>query len=317
MKILVTDSLSKSGIEDLKKAGHVVVEKKLSLKELIKEIPEYDCLIVRSSTRVTKEVIEAGKNLKIIGRAGVGYDNIDVKAASENGIIVKNAPHGSIESVAELTIALILALSRNIPQACETLKSGKWEKKKYKGYELYGKTLGIIGCGRIGLKVAEMAKNGFNMNVIGFDPNKKESIIPLVKMNELLKKSDYISLHVPKLKKPIIGSEELKKMKNTAHLINTSRGGNVDEKALYEALKNNWIAGAAFDVFENEGREGEKFENKLLELPNFIATSHLGASTFEAQERIAKEMAKVIIDFFKNGDLTNAVNINEVKAEFS
>ncbi len=313
MKVLVTDGLAKEGIEKLLQEGFDVVSKKLDHEELLKEISDYDALIVKSATKVSADVINAAKKLKIVGRAGVGTDNIDGDAATEEGIIVKSAPHGGSNSVAELTIGLMFALSRNISQAYASLKiDKKWEKKKYEGTELSGKTLGIIGCGRIGRRVAHIAKHGLDMNVIGFDVFPiKEYGIYFVSMEEILERSDYITLHAPKQKKAIIGEEELNKMKKTAYLINTSRGSNVDEEALYYALKEKKIAGAAFDIYTKEAKDGQHFENKLFELENFIGTSHLGASTKEGQSKTAVEMADVIINFLKEGDWTNAINIGK------
>jgi D-3-phosphoglycerate dehydrogenase len=309
-KILITDGLEKEGIRLFEEAGFVIQNKKLSHKELLNEIPPYDALVVRSATKVDREIIDAAQNLKIIGRAGVGVDNIDVMAASEKGIVVKNAPHGITNAAAELTINLMLSISRKTHQAYRNLKEGIWEKSRYEGTELRGKTLGIIGCGRIGSRVAQIASYGFDMTVLGYDVREiKSDRIKPVSLDELLEKSDYVSLHLPKLDKPIIGESELKKMKPTAYLINVSRGENVDEAALYRALRDGEIAGAAIDVYQREAKDGEAFANKLFELDNFIGTPHLGASTREAQKITAKEIAEIIIGYLVDGNWASAINV--------
>jgi len=315
-KVLITDGFEKEGIERLIGEGFHVVNEKFSPEELIKQIPQYDALIVRSATKVTKEVIDEGAkgNLEIIGRSGVGTDNIDVKYATEKGIVVKFAPSGATISVAELTIGLMLDLSRKISMTNSALNKGFWKKEN--GGELFEKTLGIIGCGRIGKRVAYIAKHGFDMKVLGKDTvQDSESGIDYTTLDELLSKSDYITLNIPKLKEPVITLKELSSMKKTAYLIDVSRGGNVDEAALYTSLKNGGIAGAAKDVFV---KEGSKFEeeystnkNPLIELDNFIGTPHLGASTREGQLRTGMEMANVIINYLKNGDFGNTVNLGQ------
>ena len=315
MKVLITDGMEKEGLDVLANAGVAFENKKIPPEELIKEISGYDGLIVRSATNVTKEVIGAGDNLKIIGRAGVGVDNIDVSAATEKGVVVKFAPYGNTNATAELALGLMLAVSRNIPQASGSLKAGTWVKKQYAGAELTNKTLGIIGCGRVGQRLAELVM-GFNMQVLGYDPYCKstESRIKHVdKLEELLRKSDYISLHLSGQEKPIITSKEILQMKKTAYLVNASRGSNIDEKALYDALtlKIHAIAGAALDVYEEEGKEGKPYINKLFELPNFIGTPHLGASTDEAQRKTSIEMAEVVANFLLRGDWNSSVNFKE------
>ncbi len=294
-------------------AGIAVKNRKMPPEELINMIPSFDGLIVRSATNVTKEVIDAGENLKIIGRAGVGVDNIDVAAATEKGVVVKFAPYGNTNATAELALGLMLAVSRNIPQASGSLKAGTWVKKQYAGAELTNKTLGIIGCGRVGQRLAELVL-GFNMQVLGYDPYCKstESRIKHVdNLEELLKNSDYVSLHLSGQEKPIIDSEKILQMKKTAYLINASRGANLDEEALHGALKLNIIAGAALDVYVEEGKEGKPYINKLFELPNFIGTPHLGASTDEAQRKTSIEMAEVVANFLISGDWRNSVNVGE------
>jgi len=314
MRILITDGFEKEGLERLVQEGFDVNNVKLSSDELIAQIPQYDALIVRSATKVTKEVINAAERLKIVGRAGVGVDNIDLNSANEKGIIVKFAPSGAAISVAELAMGLMIDLSRKISNSNYSLKAGKWSKDN--GVELYEKTLGIIGCGRIGSEVAKKAKHGFDMNVISYDPFPKEDLgIDFVSFDDVLEKSDYITIHAPKSKYPIIGGNEINKMKKTAYLIDLSRGGNVDEKMLYESLKNSIIAGAAKDVFVKEGKNFEEEyqtdKNPLLELGNFIGTPHLGASTKEGQRRTAVEMANVISSYLKFGDSKNAVNLKK------
>ncbi len=314
MKVLLNDGLEKEGIQILEEAGIQTDNRKRDLPSLISDIGQFDALIVRSATKVTKEVIEAGARgkLKIIGRAGVGYDNIDVVAASDNGIVVKSAPYGSTDAVAELSIGLMLAASRNIPQAHQSLKNSKWEKKHLKGTELAYKTLGILGCGRIGQKLAEIAKRGFDMEVVGYDIKPcPDSSIKFISKEEVLAKSDYVSIHTGG-RDVIVGKKELSIMKPTAYLINTSRGNNIDEQALYKALKEGKIAGAALDVFVDEPKaEGAEFRNKLKELDNVVLTCHLGASTVEAQRETSIEIARVISGYLLGGDFANAVNAGE------
>jgi len=312
MKVLITEEIAAEGIKKFFQAGYEVVQKKLKPEDLIKEIRSYDALIVRSSTKVSAELIEAAENLKIIGRAGTGFDNIDIEATTKRGIVVKIAPGGNVNSVAEFTIGLMIALSRNIFQSLQSLKMETWKKKEYLGSELQNKKLGVIGCGRIGRRVAEIASQGFRMKVDGYDIMPSEdSIINFVNLDSLLMTSDYITLHLPKQTFPIIGKEELQKMKKTAFLINNSRGGNIDEEALYEALRENWIAGAAIDVFQKEGKDGEVFKNRLFEFENFIGTSHIGALTEEAQEKVGTEIANVVIEFLEEGNFKNAVNLGK------
>jgi D-3-phosphoglycerate dehydrogenase / 2-oxoglutarate reductase len=263
---------------------------------------------------VPREVLEAGARgkLKIVGRAGVGYDNIDVEAASENGVVVKCAPYGNTNAVAELTLCLMLNISRNVPQAYHSLKEGEWRKSAFKGTELSYKTLGILGCGKIGQRVGELARRGFDMEVIGYDICPcAESTLKYVSKKEVLSKADYVSIHTGG-KAIIVGQEELALMKPTAYLINTSRGRNVDEEALYKALKEGRIAGAAVDVYAEEPRgEGAEFKNKLRQLDNVIFSSHLGASTVEAQRETSMEIARVVAKYLFGGDFTSSVNAGE------
>jgi D-3-phosphoglycerate dehydrogenase len=314
MKVLLNDGLEKEGLILFKEAGIETDTKKRDLSQLVMEIGQFDALVVRSATKVTREVIEAGAKgkLKIIGRAGVGYDNIDAVAASENGIVVKIAPYGSTNAVAELAIDLMLSISRNTPQAHHFLKNGVWVKKKLEGRELAYKTLGLLGCGRIGQKVAHIAKLGFGMEVIGYDIKPCfESGIKFMTKEEVLQKADYLSVHTGG-KDVIVGAKELGLMKPTAYIINTSRGNNIDQQALYGALKDGKIAGYATDVYKEEPKgEGDPFNDKLKELDNVVLSSHLGASTVEAQRETSTEMAKVLTGYLLGGDFINAVNAGE------
>ena len=314
MKVLLNDGLEKESLKLFQEAGIETDTKKRDLNALVSEIGQFDALIVRSATKVTREVLEAGAKgkLKIIGRAGVGYDNIDAAAASENGIVVKSAPYGSTNAVAELTIGLMLSISRNTPQAHQSLKNSVWKKEKFKGTELSYKTLGILGCGRIGQRLAEIARRGFDMEVIGYDIKPcLESGIKFMSKEEVLSKADYISIHTGG-KDVVVGEKEFALMKKTAYLINTSRGSNVDEQALYKALKERKIAGAALDVYPDEPKaEGAEFKSKLKELDNVIFSSHLGASTTDAQRETSIEIARVISGYLLGGDFTNVVNAGE------
>ena len=314
MKVLLNDNLAKEGIRVFEELGIETDTRKRSLNALIADIGRFDGLIVRSATKVTRAVLEAGAKgkLKIVGRAGVGYDNIDVAAASENGIVVKCAPYGNTNAVAELALCLMLNISRNIPQAHHSLKSGEWKKAEFKGTELSYKTLGILGCGKIGQRVAEIARRGFDMEVIGYDICPcAESTVKYVSKEEVLSRADYVSIHTGG-KAIVVGAKELALMKPTAYLINTSRGYNVDEEALYKALKIGKIAGAAVDVYTEEPRkEGADFKSKLRDLDNVIFSSHLGASTIEAQRETSTEIARFVAKYLFGGDFTSAVNAGE------
>lgn len=314
VKALLNDGLEKEGISLLQASWIETDTRKRDPQSLITDISQFDALIVRSATKVTREVIEAGAKgkLKIVGRAGVGYDNIDIAAASENGIVVKSAPYGNTNAVAELTLALMLNLSRNIPQAHLSLKSGVWRKEKLKGTELSFKTLGILGCGKIGQQVGELARRGFDMEVIGYDIRPcLDSSIKFVSKEEVLTKADYLSIHTGG-NEVIVGEEELAFMKPTAYVINTSRGNNVDENALYKALKEKRLAGAALDVYMDEPKvEDADFKNKLREFDNVVFTSHLGASTAEAQRETSVEIARVVAGYLHGGDFANSVNAGE------
>ncbi|PLV60065.1 hydroxypyruvate reductase [Thermotoga sp. KOL6] len=273
-----------------------VTSEHLDKEKLMEIIPNVDVLVVRSATKVTADIIEAGKNLKIIARAGIGLDNIDLQKAKEKGVKVLNTPGASAPSVAELTIGLMLACARHIARATISLKEGKWEKKVLKGKELLGKTLGLIGFGNIGREVAKRAL-GFKMKVIAYDPARPETNLPVeyVDLDTLLKESDIISLHVPlsESTKHIINKESIAKMKDGVIIINTSRGGTIDEEALYEALVNGKVYAAGLDVFEVEPPNDE-IRKKLLNLDNVVATPHIGASTVEGQKRVGKEIVEKI-----------------------
>lgn len=313
MKVLLNDGMDEEGIKLFQQAAIEADKQKRDPVSLRAQIGEFDALVVRSATKVTKEVIEAGVKgkLKIVGRACVGVDNIDIKAATEKGVVVKSAPFGNTNATAELALALMLDISRKVPQGYYSLKEGVWRKKRFEGTELSGKTLGIIGCGRRGQRLSELVGN-FNMEIIGYDPvAKPSSRIKQVTKEEVLSQADYVSIHVSG-NQPIVEEKELWLMKPTSFLINTARGANVEEKALYNALKAGGIAGAAIDVFEEEpSAEESQFCSKLRELDNVIFTPHLGASTIEAQKKTSVEMAKVIIDYLLHGDFSNTVNAGE------
>lgn len=311
MRILVADEISEKGVKRLEASGHEVdVRTKLKEDELVSIIGDYDAMVVRSATKVTRKIIEASK-LKVIGRAGVGVDNIDLQAATEKGILVMNAPSGNVISTAEHTIALILALARNIPQADKSLKSGKWDRKKYTGRQLSGKVLGIIGLGKVGTEVAKRAI-GLGMTVIAYDPMVSPELavklhVRLVDHDMLLSDADFITIHTPLTAqtKNLMGKDQLTRMKKTAFLINTARGGVINEEALFEALSEKVIAGAALDVYPKEPPE----ESKLLQLENCITTPHLAASTKEAQEEVGSEIAEQLNLYISQGIAKNAVNM--------
>ncbi|WP_404451278.1 phosphoglycerate dehydrogenase [Virgibacillus necropolis] len=314
--ILISDPLSEEGIQPLQNAENmkIVIDTDLIPEELADRIEEFDALLVRSQTQVTREIISKASRLKIIGRAGVGVDNIDLDAATEHGIIVVNAPNGNTNSAAEHTMAMIMSLSRNIPQAYHALKNHKWDRKKYVGVELKNKTLGVIGLGRIGTEVTVRAK-GQRMNVIAYDPflteEKADKMgIGYGTIEEVLTKADFITVHTPLLKETrhLINSEAFQLMKTGVQIINCARGGIIDEEALYDAIISKKVAGAALDVFEEEPFH----DNKLLELPEVIATPHLGASTFEAQESVAVDVSHDVVSFLSGGLVQNPVNLPSV-----
>jgi D-3-phosphoglycerate dehydrogenase len=318
-RILVSDPLSKKGLEILERAKHLRLDVKpgLSPEELKKIISEYDAIIIRSETKLKSELIEAGERLKVIGRAGIGLDNVDLPTATKRGIVVMNTPQENAIAAAEHTIAMILSISRKIPQATASMKTGKWEKKKFMGVELYNKTLGLIGIGVIGTVVADRAR-GLKMKVIGYDPYlSKETAekkgVDLVSFDELLSRSDFISVHTPLTDETrnLIDKNALSKMKNGVILVNCARGGIINEKDLYDAIQGGKVAGAALDVFEKEPATG----NPLLELEEVISTPHLGASTGEAQENVAIAIANQVVDYLTLGEARNAVNMPAVSPD--
>ncbi|MEK6815454.1 MAG: phosphoglycerate dehydrogenase [Nitrospirota bacterium] len=318
MKVLISDSISDRGIEILKTAGiEVDVKTKLSKDELKSVLGQYDGLIVRSATKVTADVLENPGRLKVIGRAGSGLDNVDGEAATKKGIVVMNTPGGNTVTTAEHSIGMLFAAARNIPQAHASLKAGQWEKKKYMGVELMGKTLGVVGLGNIGLVVANRAL-GLKMHVVAYDPFISEERagqlgVELVDLPALYARSDFISVHTPLTKdtKHMIDARAFAQMKKGVRIINCARGGIVNEADLLDAMKSGKVAAAAFDVFEKEPPEG----NPLLALESFIATPHLGASTEEAQENVATAVAEQIVDYLVHGIPRNAVNVPQVPAE--
>lgn len=312
-KVLISDPLSEDGVKILKDAGFQVDEKPgMSEDELCSVIGDYDCLIIRSGTKATKKVIDAGKNLKVIGRAGVGVDNIDVPYATDKGILVMNTPSANILSAAEHSCAMLLALARNIPFAHESMHRGEWKRSKYTGVELNGKVLGIIGVGRVGGEVAKRMK-AFNMTMIGYDPFLPKDVadslgVRLTTLEEVITTADFMTIHTPLLPETrnMISLAQFKMMKPNARLANVARGGIVNEGDLYTALKEKIIAGAAFDVWCNEPLDEN--EKKLLELDNLVTTPHLGASTVEAQERVAIEIAEHVSMYLKDDVVSNAIN---------
>ncbi|NGQ94620.1 phosphoglycerate dehydrogenase [Brevibacillus sp. SYP-B805] len=317
-KVLITDPLSELGIQKLLEAPDVEVTQMpgLSPSDLLAVIGEYDALLVRSQTQVTAEVLAAGKRLKAVGRAGVGVDNIDVNAATEAGVVVINAPDGNTISTAEHSFAMLMAVSRNIPQAHKKLTEGIWDRKSFQGVELNGKILGVVGFGRIGTEVAKRAK-AFNMQVLAYDPFLTEERaakmgVTHATLDEIIAKADYITVHTPLTKETrhLISSKEFAKMKNGVRIINCARGGIIDEKALYEAILTGKVAGAALDVFEVE----PPVDNPLIGLPQVVVTPHLGASTVEAQENVAIDVSEEILKVLRGEPFKNAVNLPSIPA---
>jgi D-3-phosphoglycerate dehydrogenase len=312
-KILVTDEVSNSGLQPLREAGFRV-DKRVGLthEELRTAINDYAGLVVRSETRVTADLMDSGTALRVVGRAGVGVDNIDVPAATERGIVVMNAPDGNTNTTAEHTIALLIALARRVPQANSSLKSGNWDRKSFIGVELQGKTLGVIGLGRIGRTVAARAR-AFGMKIVAFDPfiapeQARDLEIELAPLNELFAGADFITIHTPLTveTRGLIGRDAFGRMKQGVRIINCARGGLVDEGALYDAITSGIVAGAALDVFAEEPPSAN---HPLLALDEVIATPHLGASTTEAQEGVAYTVAEQMRDYLLSGALRGAVNV--------
>jgi len=317
MKALITEPISDEGIDILRSCAQVDIKLGLKPEELIATIGDYEALVVRSQTQVSAKVIAAGKRLQVIGRAGVGVDNIDVGEATQRGIVVVNAPTGNTISAAEHTIALMLSLARHIPQANAMLKSGAWRREDFMGTEVRDKILGIIGLGNVGSEVARRVR-GLQMKIIAYDPfiatdYAQKLQVELVSLDQLLEKSDFITLHLPLTAstKGLIGAEELAKVKPTVRIINCARGGLINEEALAKAVRDKRVAGAAIDVFSTEPAT----KSVLFEDDNIIVTPHLGASTTEAQAMAAKDVAEQIIDVFKGQPARYAVNAPFIPAE--
>jgi len=311
-KVLVAEKISPEGVALLKERFEVDAHDSLSREELLERIGEYDALIVRSGTKVDSEVIRRANRLKIIGRAGIGVDNIDLQSATKKGIIVANVPESNVISAAEHTMAMILSLARRIPFAHHSLSSGEWKRSKFQGVELFGKTLGILGLGRIGSLVAERASS-FGMKLVGYDPfiseqKAKRLGVEMLPLDDVLQRADILTLHVPKTKETyhLIDKESISKMKNGAMIVNVSRGGIIDEEALIEAIKSGRIAGAALDVFECEPPK----ESELCRMEQVIVTPHLGASTTEAQYKAGVAIAEQVIAALEGGFVGGAVNIS-------
>jgi D-3-phosphoglycerate dehydrogenase len=316
-RVLVSDPLAEEGLEILKKAFDVDVKTDLKEDELCRIIGDYDALLVRSGTEVTARVIEAGKRLRFIGRAGAGVDNIDTDAATRKGIIVANAPEGNTLAATEHTMAMMLSLARNIPQATASLKKKEWKRSKFMGVELNDKVLGIVGFGRIGREVAKRA-NALDMRCIAYDPfiSKERAAqlgVEMMSVEELFRIADVITVHTPLIKetKHLINAKSIATMKDGVRIINCARGGIIDEKALYDAIKSGRVAGAALDVFESE----PPLESPLLMLDQVIVTPHLGASTVEAQQNVAISVARQCIEVLHGGTAKYVVNAPMVPPE--
>jgi D-3-phosphoglycerate dehydrogenase len=317
-KVLISDKLDPLAVEIFEKNGiEVDFKPGLSAEEQLAIIDQYDGIAIRSATTVTAEMIEAGKNLKVVGRAGIGVDNVDIPKATENGVVVMNTPFGNSITTAEHAIAMMFALARQIPQANESTHAGKWEKKKFMGTELYSKTLGVIGCGNIG-GIAATRGVGLQMNVIAFDPFlTEEHAIELgvekVELDDLLARADFITIHVPKNEHTanLIREENIAKMKDGVRIINCARGGIINEADLKVALDSGKVAGAALDVFEVEPAK----ENILFGHPNVVCTPHLGAATTEAQVNVALQVAEQMSEYLNTGAVTNALNMPSISAE--
>jgi D-3-phosphoglycerate dehydrogenase / 2-oxoglutarate reductase len=319
-KVLISDSLSPAAVQIFKDRG-IEVDFQPNLgkdkDKLAELIGNYDGLAIRSATKVTPKILERAKNLKVIGRAGIGVDNVDIPAATARGIIVMNTPFGNSITTAEHAISLMLALARQIPEADTSTRAGKWEKNKFMGVEIFSKTLGVIGCGNIGSIVADRAI-GLKMKVIAYDPflsaeRAMDLGVEKVELDDLFRRADFITLHTPLTEKTknIIDAAAIKRMKKGVRVINCARGGLVDEAALTEALKSGQVAGAAFDVFVEEPAT----QNPLFSLPNVVCTPHLGAATSEAQENVALQVAEQMSDYLLRGAISNAVNFPSISAE--
>ncbi len=319
MKVLVSDNLGEVGIQIFQDEEGIEVDVKTGLApdELKAIIGDYDALAIRSATKVTADLLQEAKKLKVIGRAGIGLDNVDIPEATKHGIAVMNTPGGNVVTTAEHAISMMMALTRNIPQGTASLKDGRWDKKKLQGKEIYNKVLGVIGFGNIGTIVADRGR-GLKMQVIVYDPivtaeRIEKAGFESVSLEDLYTKSDYITVHVPKLKSTIglLNKDAFHQMKDGVMIINCARGGIVDEKDLYDAVTSGKVAGAALDVFETEPPS----ESPLFELDRVIGTPHLGASTLEAQTNVAVAVANQIIEYLKNDTVINAVNVPSVTGE--
>jgi D-3-phosphoglycerate dehydrogenase / 2-oxoglutarate reductase len=319
-KVLISDALSPAAVQIFKDRG-IDVDFQPALgkdkEKLAAAVGNFDGLAIRSATKVTSKILEQAKNLKVIGRAGIGVDNVDIPAATSRGIIVMNTPFGNSITTAEHAISLMLALARQIPEADASTRAGKWEKNKFMGVEMFSKTLGVIGCGNIGSIVADRAL-GLKMKVIAYDPflspeRATDLGVEKVELDELFRRADFITLHTPLTEKTrnVINAAAIKTMKKGVRIVNCARGGLVDEAALYDALKSGHVAGAAFDVFVTEPAT----ENPLFGLPNVVCTPHLGASTSEAQENVALQIAEQMSDYLLRGAITNAINFPSISAE--
>ncbi len=320
MKVLISDNLGEAGVDLFEKETGIDVDVKtgLSPDELKSIIQDYDALVIRSATKVTKDLLNSAQNLKVVGRAGIGLDNVDIPAATKKGVVVMNTPGGNVVTTAEHTIALMMSLTRNIPRGTASLKAGRWDKKNLQGREIMNKILGVIGFGKIGAVVAERAR-GLKMRIMVYDPVippetiEKKGFEP-VSLETLYRQADYITVHVPKSKNTLgmLNAVAFEKMKPGVMLINCARGGIVDEAALKDALESGKIAGAALDVFETEPPPED---HPLLSFDNVVATPHLGASTIEAQTNVAVAVAQQIIEYLKNNNIINAVNAPSIPGE--
>ena len=315
MKVLIADAINEKGIENLKEVAEVIVDTSITPEELANTIHEYDGIVVRSRTKLTADIIKKADNMKIIARAGVGVDNIDLDAATEKGIMVVNSPESTSITVAEHTMGLLLTMARKLSIADKSVKEGKWEKKRFMGVELRNKTLGVIGMGRIGSQVVNRCK-AFEMDAMAYDPYLPEEVakqmgVELTDLDIVLKNADFITIHVPLTPetKHLISTEQFETMKDTAFITNCARGGIIDEEALYDALVNDKIGGAALDVYEEEPPAED---SKLFELDNIILTPHIAASTKEAQRDAAIIVADEIIDLFKGGTPQNVLNMPRI-----
>jgi D-3-phosphoglycerate dehydrogenase / 2-oxoglutarate reductase len=318
MKVLISDKLSPAAVAIFRERGiEADLKPGLTPADLRAIIASYDGLAVRSATKVTRELIDAATNLKVVGRAGIGVDNVDIKSATTRGIVVMNTPHGNSITAAEHAVAMMLALARQIPEASKTTKEGQWEKNRFMGVELTGKTLGVIGCGNIGSIVADRAI-GLRMKVIAFDPflSEKRAVelgVEKLELDALLARADIISLHAPltDATRNILSREAIARTRRGVRIVNCARGGLLDELALAEAIQSGHVAGAALDVFETEPAT----QSPLFALENVVCTPHLGAATTEAQENVALQIAEQMSDFLLTGAVTNAVNMPSVSAE--